>query len=474
MERAGFSTVTVLRPGGDDLRIPVPRRPDPTRAAGIRGGVDMSKLPSSDVQAAVVYSARPLDLFEYRAFPNVDLVRTKIDAEQLDLHREGDLPGNLVFGLGEEEFTRDSTRCADDEPGLGCFVTRAPAGLTAAWVTGGEYTLSQISDARDGYATETPDRYTPADRARLIQFLSPFLASGWYGARAYLDLDDAPKVPAPPGDADCADPSVARTARCRGDFDSVHLIFSELPRASITTAVKVPELPPLPGGGCAGTMIVSAYAALTGRGFVLMGIGSADDSSDRTRVDCVVEGARRPFGALSKPLDDGFVALTSAPPHSGLEGADKLLVLATLDVEPGGTRPLDLNLLFVPFERLDSELDLSSRRFLEPAAATVSSSTGIVTSTPPTGATGVRLTATNADGTWIVYAPASMSRIDLPDRPAARAVLADPTFAMLQAFELNDEYASLWNARQPVGFDPEQMRALVTTQCGPDGPCTLE
>lgn len=460
--KPGWRSVSILEPGTNDLFVTLPRAPDITRAGGIRGGIDVSANPTiGDLDALVVYHARSPDLFEYRALPAVDIVPTHINLEGLDFDETLPLPGNMVLSFGSREFTRDERRCVGTSPeGLGCFATRAPVGMGAAWVMGGRYKLSTITILQDQLRGFEPEPYDAAARAELIRAFVGLTTGGWFGALPFVEVDDAPRVPIGEG-ADCSDP--AQAIRCRGDFNTYTSSKIALDqRAGLQSVIRAPSQPARPDGGCDDTLVVSLYSALTGRGLVLTGFGSAEDLDD----NCIVDGTPYAFSLWSDPIPNGTLPLTTTPQHSGLEGSEQLAVLVAVD-RGDDAAPLDLALVAAPVDRVDGAMDLSGQPFLAYPEATIDRARGTATVVDGEG-TGLRFTFDGVDGGWIVFAPRDVGAVMLPDSDVVR----EAAVVTVQAFA-GGEYAQTWALASPTRYGRTQPVAVTTTQCGEDRPCTL-
>ncbi len=461
--KPGRRSVSILEPGTNDLFVTLPAAPDVTRAGGIRGGVDTSANPTvGDLDALVVYHARSPDLFEYRALPAVDIVPTRIDIEGLDFDETLALPGNMVLAFGSREFTRDERRCVGTNPdGLGCFATRAPFGMGAAWVMGGRYKLSTITGLQDRLRGFEPEPYDAAARAELVRAFVGLTTGGWFGALPFVEVEDAPRVPIGE-DVDCSDP--AQAIRCRGDFNTYTPATIALDqRARLQSVIRAPPQPARPDGGCDDTLVVSLYSALPGRGLVLTGFGSAEDLD----ADCIVEGTPYAFSLWSDPIPAGTIPLTTTPQHSGLEGSPQRAVLVAVD-RGGDAAPLDLAIVSAPVDRVEGAMDLSAQAFLSYPEATIDRAGGTATVVDGDG-TGLRFTFDGVDGGWIVFAPRDVGAVMLPDSDVVR----DAAVVTVQAFT-NGAYAEAWDLGSPTRYGRTQPVAVTTAQCTAAGACRLD
>ncbi|MEQ8980870.1 MAG: hypothetical protein RL846_23200, partial [Deltaproteobacteria bacterium] len=352
-------------------------------------------------------------------------------------------------------------RCVGTNPeGLGCFATRAPVGMGAAWVMGGRYKLSTITILQDQLRGFEPKPYDAAARAELIRAFVGLTTGGWFGALPFVEIEDAPRVPIGQG-ADCSDP--AQAIRCRGDFNTYTSSKIALDqRAGLQSVIRAPSQPARPDGGCDDTLVVSLYSALTGRGLVLTGFGSAEDLDD----NCIVDGTPYAFSLWSDPIPNGTLPLTTTPQHSGLEGSEQLAVLVAVD-RGEDAAPLDLALVAAPVDRVDGAMDLSGQPFLSYPEATIDRARGTATVVDGEG-TGLRFTFDGVDGGWIVFAPRDVGAVMLPDSDVVR----EAAVVTVQAFA-GGEYAQTWALASPTRYGRTQPVAVTTTQCGEDRPCTL-
>lgn len=477
----GWRSLTVFEPGVFDLYLPMQRAHDVTLAGGIRGSTySPSSFTRGDIGAVLVSSARPLNLFEHRALPIVDIVPTLLNAPEIGLDNNlAPLGGNLAIKFGDNVFTEDETRCRGDVPAaehLGCYLTRVPEGRSAVSVMGGGFQLSQIADvAGTGFSSEEEGSFTAKDRARLMLLLHPLTQSMSFGARPYLEIEAFPRLP-DRENVDCTDPMQLHD--CTADYDQYQQIdTSATVEPNIMTVVSVPHLPELPDRRCAGLMTVSRYAVLPARGLVLTGLATVQDIEERDPPDCEVAGQREPFGRFSEDLIQGQVGLRSAPLHSGMEGSRQVTIIAAVDIEPGETRSLDLNLMIDHTQQLGTTLDLSSNIFLEYPTGLVRREDGtfeIVNKGGPRS-TGMRLALESARGSWTIYVPGTDGQMILPNIALPREVLAETELGALQAFAADHSYTSMWSLGSDTRADRllENVSAIATSQCSTSSPCWL-
>jgi hypothetical protein len=283
----------------------------------------------------------------------------------------------------------------------------------------------------------------------IIEVILPIIRGLNHGIDASIFTTEAAKVNREGQTGDCSDPTLPDyDTVCRGDF-------SRYDRRDITTdtslnilsTVTLPDLPPLPNReGCAGAAAVVTGVYLEGRGIIPLGFsGGIDviDIANNEQPDCKINGVEEPFGPVSPPLDDGQVPLVMAPPHSGAEGGQLLMVVLALDPEnlAADTNNFQASAMVRRVNQVRSE-ETVTETFPTFLKAQVSRSAGTVSmSAFDTGATMTLTSVEGPDKTWIIYAPASSSPVQLPAINQVRQTLENASTTLMVTLGTSSTYA---------------------------------
>jgi hypothetical protein len=426
---ANIEAVTVIQPGSTDIYIPVPTARDSSKAGGVRGVVDISKSRRAEVQLGIVGPAIPANFLDFDLASLIgDSLPTEIKAPELQVDTTADLPGNLVFGLGAtRRFTVDTAganqRCQGDMPTetqIGCFLARLPEGPGAVWSFAGQIGISKLTPLASrlsGAIGGGGGQDLPI--GEILSAVLPLFRTLYHGINSGVVTSAFPKVAIAAG-TDCSVPAnAADDSKCRGDFSKYQKITLAADTAlSINSAVTVPTLPRQSDGTFADGAVMLAVAVSPGRGLVPLGLSAALDETDATKTgDGVINGVEQPFGANSATLPNGQMALTMAPPHSGIEGARIALVTAALDPNSiGGSAGTQVSGL-VKFVSKVSATESLGGAFLGFPTGTLDVASKKWTAAAQgglTGATLVRYELQRNGRTWLVYAPGSLNAVDFP------------------------------------------------------------
>jgi hypothetical protein len=499
----GFATVSILSPGTSNLYVPLPRLSNRATSGGIRGSVVLSDR-RRDIELGFVGRPLPAGLLDVgRTQLFGEPVRTTVlgslgcsctGTDEAGLPTKVQLAASgYLLEIGNKQVSDDHAdpgggiRCQAAAPpagGIGCDVVELPAGLSAAWTIAGSISLSSVTSiatdlARLSYndVLLAPDAETDLPIQHLLVFGSIF-AQLSHGASPLLEAAALPRVQVDRTrtDVDCTDPIVSRDpVRCRGDFGRYrHLdLTADAPMVS-RSIVRVPDLPSTRTGGCPDAAILIAAARLPGRGLLPLGIASGLDVPAGGSSDCRIGGAKRPFGDLSAPLEDGFMPLSVAPLHGGLEGSALMLLLFAVESKPPLRRGAPLSVLVACRLALDGEESLADPGWVaHPSAAWSAADATVSFDDTPSDATLVRLDVETARGRWLVHAPADRGQIALPEEPEARAVLAAPQIrSAVTRIRSDVPYADLWALEgKPLA---DHIIAFTEQPCAADGRCAAE
>jgi hypothetical protein len=467
--KAGYHAVTVLAPGARDVLMLSPRVENPSVAGGFGGLADISTSRRADVKMGVAGHARTRNVLDFGISPGPsDLVPTVIDAPELGLNNEElDLNGGFLLGLGTKTFTDDMTHCRGVTPGgneLGCYLVRAPAGVTTGYVFAGELKLSDLTSiANELSQLFSGEQIDPENSYRgLLMAVSPLILNLRHGLAPVLDISEYPLASG--GGADFDNYLRANMA-------------AERPLA-IHAVASVPRMPVKTGGICPQATLLSVYASAVGRGLVPLGLRAVRDVVAGEAPNCRVGPTQKPFGDASEATEEGEIPVSITSLHGGLEGSELLIAAAAFDSELDPGLPNEGSVLFYRSRVLPVAFRFD-RDFLPYPRGTLSRQAARFTVTEPRvamDATAVRITV-NANGAkWLVYAPASATEIDFPAVMATQAILTGSDSAIVQAFRTGNTYAELWAFGSGGTLDrlPETIESLATEDCVQFGFCTLE
>ncbi len=463
--KAGWTSVTVLQPGTKDLVVGMPVKTNPNKAGGFRGSVDLSATKKADIQLAIVAPAFPTNILDLELESIIgDFVETRIDAPDLGLNDEVvDLPGGIMLALGSKMFTNDSDaaggglRCQNDSPDvrngeLGCYVSRGPEGPNAAWVLGGQLKLSAISSVAGQISGALGGDTSDLPIGDILTAVLPLLRDLNHGINAGISINHVAKV-AKPGvtGADCANNASDGNddEKCQANFAEYQKIsLAADQQLGVLSKVSVPTLPQVPGGTFSSAVVAIAGAVVPGRGLVPLGLSAGLDTlTDTETPDGRIAGVEEPFGPNSAALDDGFVPLSTAPAHSGIEGSRLVLALLALDIDSiAGDGGLQLSTIVNYVDRFDETENVTGSFMPYPSGVFDVGNASYTPTAATPGAALVRIALTRGTDEWLVWAPHSgTTAAQLPNIPALRgALLGTGVDALLQMVGTSVPYADLF------------------------------
>lgn len=483
VQKAGWQTVSVVAPGTKDLYLPIPADPDLSKAGGFRGTVDLSATRRADIKLGLVAPSLPFNLLDFDFESLIgDFVPTVINAPDLGLDNQPvSLPGGLMLALSNNMFTNDSTqpggglRCQGQAPGandLGCYAARAPEGPVAAWALAGQLKLSDVtpivgtlSNALGGDDEELPV-------GDILTAILPLFQRLYHGINPGVVVEEFARVPALTDDqcsetkpctgadqvcdaalgfckyqVDCTNLSLSNyDDKCRGDFTKYERISLAASRdLGVLSKVEIPTLPRLPGGKFSGGVVVLGAAVTPARGLIPLGLSVGVDSLDGEPQDGKIAGIAKPFGPDSEKLQDGFVALAMAPPHSGIEGSQLALVALSLDPETITSAGVQLSGLVTFKDRVNETDGFGSATFMTMPEGSISVANASFTKTAGANdARVMRVELQRGGKTWLVYAPQG-NTISFPDAGGLRAeFLAAGLDGYIQAIRSSVSYTDFW------------------------------
>lgn len=489
--KAGWQYVSVVQPGTNDILLNATKKVDITKAGGFRGSVDISATKRADIKIGIAGPSLPANVLDLQLESLIgDFIDTRIDAPDLGLNDEVvGLPGGIMFALGSQTFTDDSDsgnlRCQGDAPGateIGCYVSRGPDGPSAAWVLAGQLKLSaispiagQLSGALGGGGDDLPI-------GDILTAVLPLLRNLNHGINAGINITSFAKVNAPNQTGNCTDENLADYEdKCIGDFSKYQAIdLAASAELAILSAVQVPTLPRLPDGSFSQAAIILGGAQVPGRGLVPLGLSAGLDVENDEPADGKVFGAEEPFGANSDPLDDGFVPLAMATPHSGIEGSQLLLVAIALDPDSiAGSGGIQLSTIINRVDRVGDQSSISGT-FLTFPTGTFDVGAGSFTPADTVSGAGMMRMLLERDGQeWLVYAPHGSAAVSLPNVAAARSqVLGNGIEVLLQVVNTSATYAELFTFGSGKTIDKlvDITQSFVIQACSTDAaaPCKIQ
>lgn len=440
----GYATVVVLSPGASQIVVPLPRY-DPTRAGGVRGAVDISSSRRSDIQLGLVGQSFSQDILTLGRQPllGADRIQSVIDAPELGFDQEEvELPGGFMMGLGTKRFTAGPERCFGAAPGsdeLGCFVVRTDEGHRGLWTLSGQLKLSRITSI----ANELSQALAGEGAGPLAYLLTDVIRQLHHGVAASIETTGVPKVAVPGSGADCSNPQTPDyLSVCVPDFPSwppVDLAASH--DQSVFSTVDVPQLPAA-GAGCSKGITLIGMTDLGSRGLVPLGFGSASDlADDFDPPDCVVAGRERPYGDTSPDLQDGQVALITAPRHDGLEEGDLLLVAIALDPYADSAARFQRSVRLERPSRFEESMSVAGP-FLALPDGIVDPVNDRITGITAQGDF-LRAELYGPAGAALVYAPVGATTIQLP--ASVGAILSSLSLSLLGTAETSVPYDALFD-----------------------------
>ncbi len=485
VEKEGFKLFTVIEPGVDDVFIPLPATVTTTSAGGFRGSLDLSQVSAGEVKFAFVGPGIPTNVLDFGGEELLgDIFPTEIEVPLPDLTIDEPVPlsGGVILALGTDDstqFTEVPERCIGATPGiesLGCYVTRAPPGLTAGWAIGGQIPLLELTPL----VAELTPILTGADisevpLAEILPDILPFLTRFNHGLEARLNIESFPKVRADGSNGSCADPTIPNFDEvCIADFSQYQPQDLTLTQGfDILASVGVPSLPVATSGNCSSGAIMAIGANLEGRGLIPLGVSAG---LAKGPTDCQVAGVAAPFGTtldrVSEDIPDGRMPLSMATPHSGLEGSQLLVVLIALDIDgliASSGAGFQVAAIINRVDRIDTDQTNVTGTFLPYPEGTVNKATAQVNFTSSlVGTTVTRAEISRGDQSWLVYAPAA-ANIDLSGIQAGQSIISNATGAVILTVDMQDgvSYSDVWRVASGRTLDRlfDNVDGFVVSDC---------
>lgn len=442
--------VSILSPGTRDLVVQVPR-PGWADAGGVRGMVDASAVPRADMWMGMVGPGQPGDLLDFgrRQLMGQDKFTTRIDAPELGIEEDVVMPGGQLFGLTNNIFTADAQRCGPLTPSgreVGCYLFTVPRDASSVWTLVGQLKLSEVTGIANELSSGVDEEGAPRGLASLVGLTRRM----YHGVDPYVRVGAAPRVPNDPS-VDCTDPLVANYLDvCRPDYNAypAHELAATH-HLSVFTVVDVPTLPVVSPTECARYASVAIVSDLGARGLVPLGIGGAPDAAiEGEPADCRVAGANAPFGDGSQPLNDGQIGVALAPPHAGLEGYPRRVVLTASPMREA--LPVR-SVLVAPVGEVPASISIAGT-FPEPPTATFDLPNRQVDLGLEAAADFVRIEVYQSRRRWVVLAPAAAT-VSLPDVLMVQGVLQNMNAAVVFSLRGSD-YGRTWVADDPLRLTP--------------------
>ena len=493
VEKDGWQLFTVIAPGTADIYIPLPRDNDNTVAGGIRGVLDLSQTTADAIKFGFAGPAIPSNLLDFGAESLIgDILPTDTSALAIlsdAIPEELPLPTGTLLTLADSQITAGPERCVGPiVPGpddLGCYLTRMAPGPSASWALGGQVAIgdltsliTELSGLLGGDGGDIPI-------TDILEGVLPLLRLFNHGVNTSVTADQFPKVSVPGQSVDCSDPDLPNYDEiCVADFSRYveqDMILTQ--PLSILSTVDMPDLPLTQTSTCTSGAVVLAASFVDGRGLVPLGLGAGLLRDGSTTSNCVIGGVTNPFGPGTPALNDGELALSLAPPHSGLEGSQTVLLSLALDIDglvASGGDGFQVSAILNRVDRVEADQAVTGT-FPAFPTGTVDKGDAEVTFTSPVSGITVTRTEINEGGrTWLIYAPAQAT-VALPDVATGRSILADADGAVILTIDMASSvsYDDVWTLASGSTIDRlfDTIDGFVVTDCPDDDPsaaCRLQ
>lgn len=480
-QRPSFDSLAVLAPNTRDLLLVVRRARPRNLQGGLRGMISGAEVRRRDLHQAIAGTGLRKELSDFglrRMLCNT--IDARVDAPELGIQDTISIPGNTIIGLGSgrlytDDSNGDQLRCPDGAPAadqLGCYNVQTERGHNTLWALAGSFRLADAT--RFAVLANEPSFFCGQTTELPLGFPWLFRTMA-HGVNPRADvLGEIEKVNRPGEVGKCSNPNLSDYDRiCRADyarFNRSDLIVRE--DLGILSRVRVPRLPARgDSDACLDETFVIAGVELPERGLVPIGFGAGVDRDDRGETDCVAELPRglEPFGPSSAALEPGVLPLWTAPKHSGLEDEAGITIASLAFGTPTAEdAPLSMSARFLRVPSIDENTAIDGE-YLPLPAAEADLTTGALTlaAPPPAEATYHRLELALPDATTIVFAPASMDRITLPNVPGLAAALGPSTKAIVEVGETTASYDALFTFGTGTSQHRwiEQMTAMSVEEC---------
>jgi hypothetical protein len=471
-----YDATAVLEPGGLDLMIVLRRRHPRSEHGGIRGFIDTSQLPGSDLRQGLAGTALRPGLADFGLTTMLcNTIDTEVHAPQLGIEELIQMPGGSVASAGDlmltDDFAGARSRCTDAASAsdqLGCFAVPSERGIDSPWAIAGSFSIAEISPFVN-MATE-PSFFCGGASPLPVGF--PWLFRTMYhGVKVRVDVQEALKVNRPNMVGKCENPNLPNyDSICAPDYSQ--FLRTDIPVVapmSIMSRVRVPALPNRPSGeGCFDSTLVIAGVTLPERGLLPLGFAAGVDA-DSGELDCNAGSIVPPFGSNTAPLAKSVLPLWMAPRHSGLE-VEPTLTLAAVAFsarDPADPR-LSMSARFARMNSIGDDVVISGD-YLPLPVVDLDLSEGVmrVVDPSPQRATYRRIELTRPEVTSIIFVPAGLEEARLPNIPGLRAALGLDTRAVIEIGEIDASYDRLFAFGQGHTLDRwiEQLEAVSVEEC---------
>ena len=486
VEKDGWQLFTIIEPGVSDIFIPLPRDNDITVAGGVKGNLDLSLTRNADIRFGFAGPAIPSNLLDFGAESLIgDILPVTINAPDLGVDGTFPLPAGLIFSLSDALFTATPERCLGNTPGadeLGCYLTRMAPGPSAAWALGGQVSLSDLTSLVNELSGVLGGGTADIPIGDILTGVLPLLRLFNHGLNASVDVDQNPKVPVPGQTVDCSDPGTPNYNEvCIANVTSYEDQDLQLSQPlNILSSVGMPELPLTASSTCAEGAVMLSASFVDGRGLIPLGLGAGLAVSGS---DCRVAGLQEPFGRNSEALPNGRLALSMAPPHSGIEGGQTVLLGLALDIDgliANAGSGFQVSAILNRVDRVNEQQELTGTFPAFPTGSVSKATAQVELTSSVSDITVTRAELNQGGRTWVVYAPARAT-VDLPDVATGRSILADANTAVLLTIKMRDgvSYGDVWTLSSGSTIDRlfDTIDEFVVTGCpegDPNASCTLE
>lgn len=482
-----FDPMALLQPGTIDVLMVVRRAHPRTLQGGLRGMINGANVRRRELHQGIAGSTLKAELSDLGLRKMLcDPVATDVDAPELSLQDTIDMPGNAVVGLGTNIFTDDSagrmTRCSDGGPSasqLGCYVLPTERGHNAPWALAGSFRIAEVLPFA---ALANEPSFFCGTMSPLPYGLPWLFRTMEHGVNLRSDvLGEVEKINRPNQVGKCTNPELP-------DYDTIcQPDYARFNRADLTvreplgifSRVHLPQLPARGATeGCLDGTLVLAGVELPERGFLPIGFGAGLDVDADGVTDCEVElpNMVEPFGYGTQPLGPSVVPLWMAPPHSGLEEQPGFTIAAlSFGSDPAEPR-LSMSARFQRFSQIGDDTTISGD-YLPLPTADLDLMSGVMTfvDPAPASATYVRIELVQPDQSAVIFAPANLDVITLPNVAPLRTLLAPNTNATIEVGETAARYDALFTFGSGTTMNRwiEQLDAIAVEECRPmDSGCT--
>ncbi|MEW5854618.1 MAG: Ig-like domain-containing protein [Myxococcota bacterium] len=413
----GYTWVTYVAPGTNDVAFYVDPLKDESKVAGVTGTFDTSlaQPPKGDIKLGLAafsiagaLSDLNLESLVGRTVPtDISIPSVSIDEEDVPL------PGGVYLKLNTEDIKTRVDVYAD-----GPCTTEDPCNRIL-WGLGGQVALNKIapiiSDVAGG---------DNINAGAILGAVLPFFRKFYHYVQGGISV---------------VDQAAPATPDALPNFPQNDIVVKPAYLLSRVAPFTIPTLPSLPedaSQNLSGALVLTG-SYVPGQGFVPLGVTAGLDVCENSetsectstgaangKVTCADDTGTPDFDECAdNGLAEGDLAVDYAPPHDGLEGYRLATVALALDINSLGSGALFTSVLVSFNDSLpeDSKTTFPAGTFLQFNKGSWSTTSRTYTGTTRVdGADFYRLNLDTADKSWIIYAAPSGSgtfTIEVPPLP---------------------------------------------------------